>query len=100
MKLSHYKHRWPEPVVPAGEPEWLVYAVDIETDCVVRTVEIFSGGKMERNNLELESRHEGVFTSLIDGSFSELLSEWSFEEVPESEFEFLYSQSTDKPRKG
>lgn len=97
MKLMYYRGRWPEQTVPDGAPEWLLYAVDVDTDCVLKTVEIYPDGKLERNHLALEARYGGTFTSLVEGSFSELASDWPLEDVDVLQFESLYAKSIDKP---
>ena len=97
MKLEYYRGRWPEEVTPDGEPELLLYAVDIETDCVLKTVDIYPDGRLERNNFELVARYGGEFTSLVEGSFKELTSDWDLDVIEEFEFVCLYEKSTDKP---
>ena len=99
MNLKYYRGLWPEEVIPDGEPKLLLYAVDIETDCVLRTVDIYPDGRLERNNFELEARNGGKFTSLVKGSFRELMADWEFDLIEALEFESLYEKSIDKPLK-
>lgn len=97
MKLAYFRGHWPDDIIPNGAPKWLLYEVDTLSDCVLRTVEIYSDGRLFRNNLELEARFGGEFTSLVEGAFMELTSDWNLEVLGKSEFETLYAKSTDQP---
>ena len=97
MKFEYYRFLWPEEVIPDDAPKFLLYAVDIETDCVLRTVDIYPDGRLERNNFELEARYGGQFVSLVEGSFKELTADLDFDIIDELEFNSLYAKSADKP---
>jgi len=56
--IEYYGGRWPDPDVPPDEPTWLYYEVNTVADVVLRTVDIFADGRIERNSIALEERRE------------------------------------------
>jgi len=100
QSLTYFRGRWPDDPVPEGEPLWLLYEVDMATDNVLRTVDLFPEGRIESNSIEIDQPDTGHFKSLIDISFIELLrSEESqaLKEITKEEFERLYAEGIDKP---
>lgn len=95
MKLYH-KGRWPDPAIPDGEPEWLLYETDATTDCVLRTVDIFPDGKAVRNWLANEGRHGPPVASLVEGDFLANVGEWRLMEIDGPAFEALWQSAADK----
>ena len=54
--VIHLKGRWPEQAVPDGEPLWLFYEVEEDTDVVTRIVEIFPDSLSVPNSMKLTER--------------------------------------------
>ena len=95
--IRYYRARWPEVVVPEGEPSWFYYEVDHGSDVVTRAIEIFDSGTIKRNSLELEQRHGDHCLSLIGDSWSDLAANAVLEELPGEQFEELWLQGIDAP---
>lgn len=97
MPRSHFRARWPDADVPDGEPVWLLYEVDVEADTVLRTVEVYPGGKITRNSIELEQRKGDACPSLIDTSLAEGFKGVVTEDIAMQEFEELWIRGVDTP---
>ncbi len=97
MALKHYKMRWPDHAVPAGEPTWFFYEVDNKADNVLRLVELFEDGSSQRNSLELESQKGPTVISLVPMSFVESIADHSYELITAEMFDELYADATDRP---
>jgi hypothetical protein len=95
--IRHVRARWPEPVVPQGEPEWLLYELDEQADAVTRSVYLFSDGSVTRNSIAIEQRYGDPWPSLIDTSLAEGFSGVEFDELSASEFENAWSRGVDTP---
>jgi len=96
MALKHYKMRWPDHTVPAGEPTWLFYEVDDQTEDVLRLVELFKDGSSQRNSLALENQKGPAVESLIRMSFFESIADHSYELISAEMFDELYADATDR----
>jgi len=83
--------------VPPGEPLWLLYELDWQTDAVLRTVNIFPDGSITRNSIALEQRNGDVCPSLIDHSVHVMFENAPVEAITEIEFETSWAKGTDKP---
>ena len=100
--LMHLKGRWPGQSVPAGEPLWLFYEVEENTQVVTRIVEIFLDGSSLRNSIELAER-EGPdlrapqYRSLVHGDFLDDETRKWVEEISEAEFNRQWNCAADKP---
>lgn len=98
--LVYFKGRWPEKIVPEGEPSWLYYEVDEKCDVVTRTIDLFSNGMAVRNSIKLAER-EGLdqrqpeFHSLVHGPFLEETGEF-LDGISEREFVELWDLAADK----
>jgi len=53
LNIECYRGRWPDPEVPPHEPTWLTTRI---ADVVLRTVNVFADGRIERNSIALEER--------------------------------------------
>lgn len=95
--MNYYSTRWPEDVVPAGEPQWLYYEVDLFLDAVLRTVEVFPDGSVARNSVDLEQLHGDHCPSLIDCSWREAAQGAALCETSRDLFEELWLKGADKP---
>ncbi|MEC7289315.1 MAG: hypothetical protein VXW22_04385 [Pseudomonadota bacterium] len=95
MTVSFYKMRWPDQVVPDGEPEWFFYEVDANADTVLRMVELFGDDRAVRNSIERESRLGPPVQSLFEMSFSESIKGHTYELISAENFETLYRQADD-----
>jgi hypothetical protein len=95
--IAYYRGRWPEAEVPEGEPLWLYYEVDTEKDVVLRTVEVYPDGRIERNSIALEERNGASCPSLVDGPFMVLVQRVPLEEIKRDVFEVLWVRGRDKP---
>lgn len=95
----HYycRVRWPDAVVPDGEPEWLLYEMDKQADTVLRTVDIYADGKVTRNSIDLEQRNGDVCPSLIDTSIVEAFEGVDLETITPSEFDKFWIVGEDRP---
>lgn len=87
--------RWPDSLVPEGEPLWLFYEVDRAADAVIRTVEVYPDGRITRNSIELEERNGDSCPSLIEGSLDFLIP--NVDEIAREAFEELWSKGVDTP---
>ncbi len=93
----YYRSRWPEEIVPAGEPLWMYDEVDLEADCVLRTVDVFPDGTITRNSIEIDQPKDGrKFSSLLDVSWVDI-DQSHFTEISRDEFERLYARAVDRP---
>ncbi len=97
MMLNYFRGRWPEAVVPEGVPVWLYYEVDPHRDVVLRSVEIFADGRMERNSLALEARDGWACESIVHGPFMPVVAHAKLETTGAETFEALWELSMDKP---
>ena len=95
--LRHLRARWPEPVIPEGEPTWLLYEIDDAADAVTRTVDIFDEGKVTRNSIEIEERDGRSCPSLINVSLAEGFAAADLEEISAEEFEAAWARGVDAP---
>jgi hypothetical protein len=96
-QLKHVRARWPEPEVPPGEPEWLLYEVDEGADSVLRTVDIFTDGTTLRNSLEIEQRDGRPCSSLMDISSSDRFEGADLEAIEPGAFERAWASGVDTP---
>jgi hypothetical protein len=46
--IECYGGRWPDPDVPPDDPTWMYFEVDTVADVVLRTVNVFADGRIER----------------------------------------------------
>ncbi len=83
--------------MPEGEPLWLLYEMDKETDTVTRTVDIHADGTITRNSVELEQRNGDVCSSLIDTSIIEAFEGVEMETITSTEFEKFWLPGEDRP---
>ncbi|TAL28776.1 MAG: hypothetical protein EPN98_22040 [Phenylobacterium sp.] len=96
-ELRHVRARWPEPEVPPGEPLWLHYELDESADVVVRSVDLFPNGAVNRNSIEVEERGGKPCPSLIDCSIAEGFAGVELEEITRDEFEEIWARGKDTP---
>ncbi|TIT34406.1 MAG: hypothetical protein E5W65_17365 [Mesorhizobium sp.] len=94
---TYFRGRWPDDIVPEGEPLWLLYEVDEAADNVLRSVEIFPNGQVTRNSVGLEQRNGDHCPSLIDVSRREGMAEAKLEKISADMFEELYQIGADTP---
>lgn len=97
MTIRYYRGPWPDEEVPADEPIWFFYEVDVERDSVLRMVEIFSDGSSNRNSLDIEAQHGRRHESLNDQPFVQDLDAMQLTEITSREFEGAWSSGTDTP---
>lgn len=95
-QLKYFRLRWPDELVPPGEPLWLLYEVDEATDWVLRTVFAFPDGSITRNSIELELLYGGHCVSLVHGTWKELSNDLLLLETSPDEFEKLWSEGVDE----
>lgn len=95
MTFVRYKMRWPEPIVPDGEPTWFYYEVDANRDNVVRMIECWESGISKRNTLVREHENRAQCNSLIEAPFSDCIAEHPFELISREEFDGVFSQASD-----
>lgn len=96
--IEHFRGRWPEQVVPEGEPTWLLFEVEVNEDRVLRTVDVFEDGSMQRNSIALEERDGYPCLSIVEGPFMPLVRKVALEKVPAALFEGLWNDAEDRPR--
>jgi hypothetical protein len=94
--LEYLRMRWPDPIVPEGDPEWLLYEISRDQDAVLRSVELYADGRITRNSIEIEQRH-GDCPSLIDVSLDEGFGDADLIPIERAEFENLWAQGIDEP---
>jgi len=97
MTPRHARARWPDPEIPGGSPEWLLYEFDDDADAVIRTVEIFPDGRVTRNSIEIEERNGVACPSLIDCSLTDGFAGVALEEVEPSDFQRAWDAGADTP---
>ncbi len=95
--IEHYRGRWPNSDAPAGEPSWIYYEVDVVADVVVRKVDVFADGRIERDSIALEERKGDKCPSLVEGPFMEPVRRAALDRIATDEFEALWMQGTDTP---
>lgn len=95
--MRHIRVRWPDDVLPAGEPEWLFYELEDAADRVLRSVELFPDGRVQRNSIEIEERNGDSCPSLWGVSVTEGLEGLSPAEISASEFEEAWRTGIDAP---
>ena len=95
--LRHVRAHWPEPKVPKGAPEWLLYELDEQADVVTRSVHLFPDGMATRDSIEIEQRNGEPCPSLIDTSLAEGFAGVEFDELSAEEFEQVWSRGVDTP---
>ena len=94
--LNYFRGRWPEDEVPAGEPLWSHYEVDPTLDVVLRSVEVFEDGHLERNSIELEERCGRPCVSIAHGPFMFVAAQAQLESIVAGDFEKLWERGVDK----
>ncbi len=94
--LNYFRGRWPGDEVPAGEPVWLHYEVDLTRDAVLRSVETFEDGHVERNSIELEEQGGLPCVSIVHGPFMSVAAKAQLESIGAEEFEKLWKHGVDK----
>jgi len=95
--IECYRGRWPDPDVPLGEPTWLYYEIDTVADVVLRTVDVFADGRIERNSIALEERKGDRCPSLVEGPFMDTVRSAPLDPIPAVEFEELWQRGRDTP---
>jgi len=95
--IENYRGRCPDADVPAGEPTWSYYEVDVIADVVVRTVDVFADGRTERDSIALEQRKRDSCPSLVEGPFMETVRSVPLDRITADEFEEVWRQGTDTP---
>jgi hypothetical protein len=95
--LEYLRMRWPDPIVPEGEPEWLLYEISRGQDAVLRSVDLYADGRITRNSIEIEQRHGDHCPSLIDQSLDEGFGGVDLIPIERAEFEKLWALGIDKP---
>jgi len=95
--LNYFRGRWPDDEVPAGEPLWSHYEVDPTLDVVLRSVEVFVDGHLERNSIELEERCGRPCVSIVHGPFMSVAAQAQLESIGAGDFEKLWERGVDKP---
>lgn len=97
--IVYLRGRWPEPTEPPDEPVWMYYEISQSADAVLRIVETFADGRVERNSIEIEQRYGDDCRSLIDGSLSELLAcaDGRLEWIAATDFDALWDRGIDTP---
>ena len=93
----HYRLRWPDTVVPEGEPTWILYEVDKVGDAVLRTVDLYDDERITRNSIEIEERSGKSCPSLIDDSLSKAFQGLDRQPITKKEFEASWQAGKDKP---
>jgi hypothetical protein len=88
---------WPESEVQPGEPGWLFYELDEESDVVVRSANVFADGAVARNSIEIEERSGKPCPSLIDCSLAEGFAGVALEPISREEFEQIWAKGIDTP---
>jgi hypothetical protein len=95
--IEHYRGRWPDPDVPADEPTWSYYEVDVVADVVVRTVDVFADDRIERDSIALEERKGDRCPSLVENPFMETVRSVPLDPITPDEFEEVWQQGKDTP---
>lgn len=75
----------------------MYFEVDTVADVVLRTVNVFADGRIERNSIALEERKGDRCVSLVDGPFMETLPSSPLDLITAVEFEELWQRGTDTP---
>jgi hypothetical protein len=96
-RLSYYRLPWPEKVIPDGAPRMFFYEVDVEADLVLRWVEIFPDGRIERNSVELEQANGDTSPSLFEHPWSERDADIEIHEIQVDDFEGEWTEGKDTP---
>lgn len=97
MTVRYYRGAWPNGEVPADEPIWFVYEVEVERDNVLLMVEIFPDGSANRNSLDIEAQYGRRHESLNDHPFVQDLEAMALAEISPKEFEDAWHQGADSP---
>jgi len=71
--------------------------VDTVADVVLRTVEVFADGRIERDSIALEERKGDKCPSLVEGPFMETVRNVPLDLIPAVEFEERWEGGTDTP---
>ena len=97
--FAYLRGPWPEEPLPTDAPAWLYYEVDSEADAVVRTVEVFTDGRIARNSLAIERRNGADCPSLIDVPLDEAFADTGhpLEQITAEEFDVLWLKGVDTP---
>ena len=95
--IECYGGRWSDPDVSPDEPTWIYYEVDTVADVVLRTVDVFADGRIERNSIALEERKGDRCPSLVEGPFIETVRSIPLDLITAIEFEELWQRGTDTP---
>jgi hypothetical protein len=86
------KGPWPEKTVPVGEPDWIYNEVETDTDCVIRTVDLYPDGRAVRNSVALSGGLSLVYADFwSDKEVRKLLTQ-----ISEEEFLEVWDKATDK----
>ena len=93
--LTYFEAPWPGTPVPEGEPVRFFYEVDEAADNVLRSVELYADGSLQRNSLQLEARDGWPCVSLWHGSFAELSVGIPLEPLLSSAFEEHWQRAVD-----
>lgn len=96
-QLQYFRGCWPDEVVPEGEAEWRLYEISRTQDAVLRTVDLYSDGRVTRNSIEIEQRHGDDCPSLIDTSLDDGFSDADLTAIDRDEFEQHWKRGTDEP---
>lgn len=99
-RIQYYHYHLLKSDKPLSQEIRLFYEVDTVEDVVLRIVEVFADGRVERSSIALEERKGDVCPSLVDGSFMEPLSMENsipFDIISASDFEEVFERGTDTP---
>jgi hypothetical protein len=75
----------------------MYFEVDTVADVVLRRVDVFADGRIERNSIALEERKGDRCGSLVDGPFMETVRSVPLDLISAVEFEELWPRGTDTP---
>jgi hypothetical protein len=95
--LEYFRGRWPDPEVPAGEAEYYLYEISRERDAVIRTVDLYSDGRVTRNSIDIEQRNGDHCPSLWDCSLADGFTDADLIEISQNEFEEYWRRGIDEP---
>ena len=94
--LGYFKGRWPEEPIPEEEPTWFLYEVELASDRVLRSVEVYEDGRAERNSLALEQRAGAPCVSLAHGAFLKGIEDDVLAPISAEAFAEAWAGSIDK----
>lgn len=91
-------YAWHDPDVRPDKQTWIYYEVDTVEDVVLRMVEVFADGRIERDSIALEERKGDRCPSLVEGPFMETVRGNPLGlRVTAIQFEELWQRGTDTP---